>query len=135
MNRNGKWLARTLVAANAIIACLLVLQSPSSLMHQTIDQAGTAGHFAVSMLVAMGFVALIDVFINDLLPAQYKLRCALRYRHTIYMLIALSCLSLIFVIVKSHGPVSSLMYYGLVSLAATAIAVYDLRDRYLGNPR
>lgn len=135
MNGNGKWLARLLVAGNAILACLLILQEPSSLLHQTVDRAGLTGHIAVSALVALGFVAVIDVIVNDLLPPNFELRCALRYRHTVYMLIALGCLSLMFVIVKEHGPSTSLVHYGMVALASMLLAVYDLRDRYLGNPR
>lgn len=135
MNGNGKWLARLLVAGNAILACLLILQEPSSLLHQTIERAGLTGQIAVSALVGIGLLAVVDVLINDLLPARYELQCALKYRHTVYMLIALGCLSLIFVIVKSHGPSSSLIHYGMVALASMILAVYDLRDRYLGNPR
>jgi hypothetical protein len=135
MNGNGKWLARLLVAGNAILACLLILQEPSSLLNQTVDRAGLPGHISVSALVVLGFLAVVDVVINDLLPPKYELRCALQYRHTVYMLIALGCLSLIFVIVKSHGPSSSMVHYGMVAVAAMVLAVYDLRDRYLGNPR
>ena len=125
MNGNGKWLARLLVAGNAILACLLILQEPASLLHQTVDRAGFTGHFAVSALVVIGFLAVFDVTINDWLPPHYELRCALRYRHTIYMLIALGCLSLMFVIVKAHGPSSSLIHYGMVAAAAMVLAVYD----------
>ena len=78
---------------------------------------------------------MVDTVINDLLPARYVLECALRYRHTIYLFISLGCLSMIFVIVKTHGTVETLAYYGLVAMAAFTVAVMDIRDRMKGYPR
>lgn len=132
---NGKWLARLLVASNAILACLLILQEPSSVLHLAVERAGPTGHFAVVALAALGGLAVFDVIVNDLLPSKYTLHCALKYRHTIYMLISLGCLSLIFVLVKSEGPSTALIHYGMVAFTATALAIFDVRDRMLGNPR
>lgn len=132
---NGKWLARLLVASNSILACMLFLQEPEWVLNQAIDRAGVTGHIAVMALVALGVLAVVDVLVNDLLPDHYSLHCAMKYRHTIYMLISLGCLSLIFVLVKSQAPSAAVIHYGMVAFTATMLAVFDVRDRMLGNPR
>lgn len=127
-----KWLARVLVAVTLILSLTVAVQETGSLMHLTIDRAGFAGRVAVAALVFVGVLALVDVVVNDIMPKQYVLQCARRWRHTVYMLMSLGCLSLIFVIIKSHGPSAVLVQYGIVAFAALFIAIFDIRDRMNG---
>lgn len=132
MNPVRKWLARVVVAVTLLISVALAIQEPGSLMHMTIDRAGFPGRLAICALVFVAVLALVDVVINDIMPKQYVLKCARRWRHTVYMLMSLGCLSLIFVIIKSHGPSAVLVQYGIVAFAALFIAIFDIRDRMNG---
>lgn len=127
-----KWLARVVVAVTLLLSVILAIQETGSLMHLTIDRSGLTGRIAVAALVFIGVLALVDVVVNDIMPKQYVLKCARRWRHTVYMLMSLGCLSLIFVIVKSHGPSAALVQYGVVAFAALFIAIFDIRDRMNG---
>jgi hypothetical protein len=129
MNPSRKWLARLFVGMTLLGSTLVMFSEPESLLHRTVDRAGVLGQIATGSLVFVTVLALIDVLINDLLPKKYVLKCAIRYRHTIYMLMSLGCLSMIFVIVRSHGPYSGLIHFGLVAWAAMLIAILDIRDR------
>jgi hypothetical protein len=129
MNPSRKWLARLFVGTTLLGSTFVMFAEPESLMHRTIDRAGLLGQIATGSLVFVTVLALLDVLINDLLPKRYVLQCAIRYRHTIYMLMSLGCLSMIFVIVRAHGPYSGLIHFGLVAWAAMLIAVLDVRDR------
>lgn len=135
MSPKRKWMTRLVVAVNALIACALLLLTPESPLGRAIHATGIFGDIALSALIFVGAWALVDTVINDLLPARYVLECALRYRHTIYLLISLGCLSMIFVIVKTQGAAETLAYYGLVAMAAFTVAVMDIRDRMKGYPR
>jgi len=129
MNPSRKWLARLFVGMTLLVSTLVVFSEPDSLLHRTIDRAGVLGQVATGSLIFVTVLSLLDVLINDLLPPKYVLRCAIRYRHTIYMLMSLGCLSMIFVIVRSHGPYSGLLHFALVAWAALLIAVLDVRER------
>lgn len=135
MSLQRKWMARLLVAVNALVACALLLLAPDSSLAKAIRATGVFGDIALVALIFVGALALVDTVINDLLPARYVLECALRYRHTVYLLISLWCLSMIFVIVKTQGTTETLAYYGLVAMAAFTVAVMDIRDRVKGYPR
>ncbi len=124
-----KWLARLFVALNLIIGCVIVAEDESSLLFRVIESSGATGTIALWALLLVALVGVSDVVINDFLPERFVLRWAQQYRHTIYMGMALGCLSMIFVVVKVHGPAAVLLHYGLVAFSASLIAVLDIRER------
>lgn len=129
MRTGRKWLARLIVASDLLVWCVILITEPTSLVNRTINQAGMSGQIAVFGLILIGCMAVVDVIVNDLMPPHFLLRCAIRHRHTVYMLICLGCLSMVFVTVKSYGFSVVLLHYGFLAVAALAIALLDIRDR------
>lgn len=129
MGAGKKWMVRLFVALNVMVGCAVVLLEGSSLPHRLVEQAGVFGKFAVLGLAGLCLWAIIDVIVNDLLPAKYEFRFGVRYRHTNYMLMALGCLSMIFAMVKSNAQTTVLLHYGLFAIGAVMIAVLDIKDR------
>lgn len=129
MNPGRKWFARLIVASNLLIACAMIFADEWSTMYRTLVNAGPTGIAAISALIAVGMMALVDVVVNDIMPARYVIQFVKSYRHTIYMLMSLGCLSVIFVIVKLYGPSLVLLHYVFVAVVAIFIAVFDIRDK------
>ena len=130
MRWGAKWLARLIVALDVLVTCLIVLVEPTSIIHRVaIEGAGTLGHIGVWALLGIGVLALGDVVVNDVLPERYVFPTCRRYRHTIYMMIALACLSMVFAIVKSVGDSAVVARYLLTAFGASMIAVLDVYDR------
>lgn len=137
MTQSSKWHLRLVVAINAVLACLLVFFGQNSTVSAALYASGLFGVIALSALLGLGVVAVADVIVNDILPSEYQLHCGLKYRHTIYMLLALGCLSLVFVMVKNGVETYSVatLHYAAIALPAVALAVTDIFDRIHGNPR
>jgi small-conductance mechanosensitive channel len=117
-------------ALNLLAACVVALQNDlSTTTAFVVYKQGNLGAFAVLILSTIALIAVCDVVVNDLMPARFILRQAVTYRHTIYMAMALGCLSMIFVVIKNEGPSAVLLHYVIVAFASVLIAVFDIRDR------
>lgn len=132
MSASRKWMARVFVSLNVAFACLLAFTQVQDAIRAILERAGTPGYVALSGLLGLSALALADVLVNDVLPERFVLRLALKYRHTIYMLMSLGCLSIAFVLVKTPEPSLALLHYGLVAFGALVLAVLDVRDKTLG---
>lgn len=123
------WLARLLVGLNVVFAGAILFSDAFGGFNELVQNSGWIGVLAISALIFFGLVVLIDVFVNDILPEGYVLKTAMNYRHTVYMLISLGCLSIVFVMVKTHGITASIFHYGVIAWASVALAVHDIRER------
>lgn len=131
MSASRKWMARVFVSLNVAFACLLAFGQVQDAIRAVLDRAGTPGYVAMGFLFGLSALALADVLINDVLPDRFTLRIGLKYRHTIYMLMSLGCLSIAFVLVKNHEPSLALLHHSLVAFGALVMAVLDVRDKSL----
>ena len=135
MNANRKWMARVFISLNVAFACLLAFTHVQDAIHTIMERAGTLGYVALTALLSLSALALADVLVNDLLPDRFILRIGLKYRHTIYMLMSLGCLSIAFVLVKTPEPSLALLHYSLVAFGALVLAVLDVRDKTLSTDK
>lgn len=131
MGASRKWMARVFVSLNVAFACLLAFGQVQDVIRVILNRAGGPGYFAMGVLFGLSALALADAIINDVLPDRFILRIGLKYRHTIYMLMSLGCLSIAFVLVKTPKPSLALLHYGLVAFGALVLAVLDVRDKTL----
>lgn len=131
MSASRKWMARVFVSLNVAFACLLAFSQVQDVIRVILDRAGAPGYVAMGLLLGLSALALADVLINDVLPDRFILRIGLKYRHTIYMLMSLGCLSIAFVLVKTPEPSLALLHYSLVAFGALVLAVLDVRDKSL----
>lgn len=131
MSASRKWMARVFVSLNVAFACLLAFGEVQDAVRAIPERAGAGGYVALAALLALSTVALADVLVNDVLPDRFVMRFGLKHRHTIYMLMSLGCLSIVFVLVKQQEPSLALLHYSLVAYGALLLAVLDVRDKTL----
>lgn len=124
------WFARLYVALSVLVNVVVTLLEPSALTARAINASGSLGWLAVWTLGAVGVVALLDVIVNDLAPDRWRLPSAHRWRHFVYMAIALGEVSITYVIAAKLGFTPLLFVYWLDAAADVAIAYFDLFARH-----
>ena len=124
------WLTRLYVALSVLVNIMVTSLEPQSLTARAIYATGSLGWLAVWTLGAVGIVALLDVLVNDLAPDHWRLPSAHRWRHFVYMAIALGEVSITYVIAAKLGFTPLLFVYWLDAAAAVAIAYFDLFARH-----
>lgn len=123
------WHTRLLLVLSVLVSLFITWREPDSLSHQVIQRSGTAGWPCVIALAGLGLAALLDIFVNDLLPDSISLPAFFGQRHLVYMGLAvgLGCIGV--VIVQSEGWTELLMFYGLLATFSAHIAATDLFHR------
>jgi divalent metal cation (Fe/Co/Zn/Cd) transporter len=84
--------------------------------------------FLGSVLICI--LAIVDTFINDILPNKYQFKQAYNFRHVIYMALALISFSLSAGLLVTFGGSILVGRLWLDSLVATVVAVLDIFARH-----
>jgi hypothetical protein len=124
------WLVRMYIALSVLTNVLIICSEPHALAHRVVASSGVLGWLCVGALGLLACLALADVVVNDLLPAHINLPVARRWRHLIYMLLALGLVSITGVIVAAIGPTTLLLTFWLDASVSVAIAFFDLFSRH-----
>lgn len=124
------WLVRLYVALSVLCTVLIICTEPNSLVHQVVAATGVHGWACVIALGVLASLALVDVVVNDLLPAHINVPLARRWRHLVYMLLAMGLVSITGVIAAGVGMTPLLLTFWLDAGVATAIAFFDLFSRH-----
>ena len=124
------WLCRLFLALLVMLSCITVLTEPQSLIAITLAASGPAGRLVVMLLLAFSMIALLDVFINDLLPEKWAVHWTRNIRHLIYLGMAL-ILTALAGVVSVYNPFTPLLplTYLLYAAFAAATAYLDLFAR------
>ncbi len=124
------WLVRLYVALSVLANVLIICTEPQALAHRVVAMSGSSGWLCVGALGLLACLALVDVVVNDLLPAHINLPFARRWRHLVYMLLALGLVSITGVIVSAVGMTTLLLAFWLDAAVSVAIAFFDLFSRH-----
>lgn len=128
------WITRLYVALSTIVSCVIIAFEDESLVHRIITESGPTGMYCVLILALVAMIAAADVVINDLLPDAYQFEVAKRYRHLVYMALAMGLMSLCFVMTKAKGDWTQItLRYQLDAAVAATLAVLDLFSRHRGH--
>lgn len=119
---NRFWLARLHVALSTFVIATITITEPLSLSSQIITRTGPLGWACVMTLAGLSLVCAADVVVNDLLPDKCVMPSALRWRHLLYMLLALGLVSITFVIASVIGFTTAFFIYWLDAVAAVFVA-------------
>jgi hypothetical protein len=118
---------RVYMGGNAIVTWCIAMTDPRSLMH--IVASTGEGAVLVWLLMVVGAAALIDAVINDLLPARFHWRVALRQRHFILAAMAFCYVAQLYVAFFSMRSTGLLMYYLWNAVTIMAMAFFDAHQR------
>lgn len=119
---NRFWLARLHVSLSTFVIALITVTEPLSLGNQVITKTGPLGWVCVMALAGLSLLCAADVVINDLAPDALRMPWALRWRHLLYMQLALGLVSLTFVIAATIGFTTLFFLYWLDAIAAVFLA-------------
>lgn len=124
------WQHRIYVALSAALTMWVVWSEPLSLGHRIITRSGAAGWYAVAALGAVCAVAVVDAVVNDVFHLGRRWHCARRWRHWVYMAMALGMASVAYVVVMSEGYTSLVLPLLLDAIVAAHVAGTDLFHRF-----
>lgn len=130
MQTHFSWMARAYVAGSVLVTATIAALDPLSQHRSVMTEDGAGGLLAVGMLACTALVALIDVFLNDLLPPRYSLRCAHLHRHIVFMVLAIGQVALAFVEARDGFARPVVLRYLFDALAAASIACVGVYQHY-----
>lgn len=132
VNKSRFMIARLYVAISILISVFSVLIEPVA-VH---SKAVTPIMLPMALFYSAVFVcvlALLDTFINDILPNKYHFKQAFAYRHLIYMSLALISFSLSAGLLITYGGSIFVGKLWLDSFVAVAVAILDIFARHRKN--
>lgn len=131
MKATYSWIARLYVSASVLVTGLIAAFDPESQHREVLMSSGElAGSLALIMLIGVALAGIVDVAINDWLPARFDLPWTHRHRHVVYMLLAVGQVGLVFALVHGGDIRPVITRYALDALMAVLIAGYGIWDHY-----
>lgn len=98
-----------------------------SMIYGLVQEGGAWAFLSMAALGGFGLVAMVDTIVNDVLPPKWMLHTALRFRQTIWLLIAVTFSGHAFVIMRADKVAYWVMVvYMLYSCRCAAVAFADL---------
>lgn len=122
-------LFRAYIAGSTLVTAAICSLEPDGLPYQIIASTGQAGWVALSFMSAVALWALADVFVNDVMPANFYLHAAMRQRHLTYMGLALGLMSLAYVFTARNGWSAISLRPIFDATFAAGVAFQDLFQR------
>lgn len=94
------WFSRLFLAGSVVISGLISLFSTRSINHQLLAESGWMGFAGSWCMVVIAAIIVLDVIVNDIMPARFHLVSTKRHRAMLFMGLALGEASLLFISVK-----------------------------------
>jgi len=134
MRLTDYWSARLLLCMYVLTTSLISWADPRTLVSELLVQSGQAGWLVLAALICLSLVGLLDVVINDFMPKPLTLNFVHRYRHLLFMAIAIGSVLVSGVIATSAGWTVMLLKFWLDAAAACALAFLEMFPRHR-NPK
>lgn len=115
------WL-RLYLCCSTIVVNTITLGAAGSLNAQLTARAGAGAVIVTWLLMFCALVALVDLFINDILPDSFNFRFASEHRHLGYVAIASLNLSFVFAMAKADAITMLAARYLLDAVFCTFVA-------------
>jgi hypothetical protein len=120
------WLSRVTIALEVLVGVVLVgwLES-ASITAQAIERTGWAGWLLLLVLGAACVICIVDVIVNDLMPARFTLHMVKHWRHVGLLAIAMLLAMLGVLVSFTFGYTTLLLFYWLNAALAASTAFFD----------
>lgn len=125
------WFSRLIIALEVLVLIAGVSWfEPASLTSKAIEQSGHFGWVLILGLFVMCGMAIVDVIVNDLMPARFVWACGLGWRHLSFMGIALILAFLGMLVAFTLGYTPLLLAYWLNAVLAALVTILDVFARF-----
>jgi hypothetical protein len=136
MKTTYSWIARFYVSASVLVTGLIAAFDPDSQHREVLMSSGDlVGVLAMTMLIAVALAGIVDVAINDWMPARFDLPWTHRHRHVVYMVLAVGQVGLVYALVRGGDIKPVIARYALDAAVAVLIAGYGIWDHYKSGGR
>ena len=122
-------IVRLYTSISVMLSVFSILFEPASIHSQVVGSAQLPMALFYSALV-VGVIALLDIFINDILPNKYSFKQAYLYRHLVYMSLSLISFSLSAGLLITFGGSILVGRLWLDGAVAATVAVLDIFARH-----
>lgn len=122
---------RLTVSLVTLSICLMTLLQPDSLWHTTVRNSGQLGWAFVWVLTTLSLTALIDIFINDILPHEYVFESAAECRIYLFMSMASMHVAMLLAILKGYSWAWTMAPHVALAIGCTWVAIFDTMHRYV----
>lgn len=124
------WFTRLYVAVSVLLKLAVSLLDTSSSLHPLLAESGQHVLFAVTLLVILCVVCVLDTAFNDLTSPRVHLPVLRQYRHATFMLMGLGLMSIVSAICAARGFSLLTLVFVVDAAAAVAVAFLDLFARH-----
>lgn len=124
------WSARLAVCLYILIAAVGAWFDPETRVGELVAATGNFGWFNVMALAMLASLGILDVLVNDFMPARYTLAGVYRRRHLLFMAMAITSATLSGVVAAGYGWAPILLRYWLDALCASVLAFLEMFARH-----
>lgn len=103
-----------------------------TLHYMVTTQAGELGSVIIMLFGSLGLVALADSFVNDFMPRQYSMKTLMKFRHLVFMIIAIMNSAELYVAVQYVQSWGLTFYCLLITTFVVITAFSDIKARFPG---
>lgn len=127
-------LSRIAVAGSVLVTCAIAATNPYGANRMSFEIGGGFGSWGgalgISLMAALAVLALVDAFINDMLPLRFHFNFPLHARHLIFFMLAASQLGLIYNNVIQNNYDALLLKYAWDAIIAVTVVFADFTARH-----
>jgi hypothetical protein len=127
-------LSRIAVAGSILVTCAIAATNPWGDNRMSFETGGAfaswGGVVGITLMGSLAVLAIIDTFINDILPPQYHFHLPLKVRHLLFFLLAASQLGLIYNNVMNNQYDALLFKYAWDALISVVVVFADFSARH-----
>lgn len=92
--------------------------------------ASWGGAVGITLMASLSMLAILDAFINDMLPLRYHFKLPLKIRHLIFFMLAASQLGLIYNNVVNNQYDALLLKYAWDAIISVVVVFADFAARH-----
>lgn len=127
-------LSRIAVAGSVMVTCVIAATNPFGANRFSFENANHmgmgGGQIGIVLTFILASLAILDAFINDMLPDKYHFTFPLKIRHLIFFMLAASQMGLIYNNVIANNYDALLIKYAWDGFVSVVVVFADFSARH-----
>lgn len=129
-------LCRIAVAGSILVTCAIAASNPWGATRMSFETDGTfaswGGILGISLMGFLALTAMLDAFVNDMLPFRYRFKFPLKCRHLIFFLLSASQLGLMYNNIMNDNYDALLLKFAWDAIISVVVVFADFTARHRG---